>query len=188
MTAPSDRPKHPAKFSRAILEVVGKLMWAVWAVDERAHRVRVIDPMAGVGGLASLALPGVDVYLNELEPEWAGQCWDWRPAAVTVGDARTLPYPDGYFHGLITSPPYANRMGDHANWRDDSVRNTYKSKLGVALHPDNLGRMQWVGTTGDQFRRLMTEAMAEYFRVLMPGGVFMLNVSDHIRRGQLMHT
>lgn len=96
--------KHPAKYSKAILPVLEN-----W-IDGSGP---VLDPMAGTGRLASI---DPYAYLNELEPEWADLCRETYPSArVTCGDARHMPYDDGDFLTICTSPTYGNRMADHHN-------------------------------------------------------------------------
>lgn len=67
--------------------------------------------------------------------------------------------------------------------RDASRRNTYRHALGRPLHPANSGTLQW----GDDYRTFHVAAWAELARVLTPGGRFVLNIKDHIRRGERQH-
>ena len=79
----------------------------------------------------------------------------------------------------MTSPTYGDRLADHHDARDGSVRHSYKHDLGRDLHPDNSGAMQW----GPAYRDFHTAAWVEVRRVLRPGGRFVLNVKDHVRGG-----
>jgi DNA modification methylase len=45
------------------------------------------------------------------------------------------------------------------------------------LHPSNAGQLQW----GEAYRLFHAVAWTEVYRVLVPGGRFILNISDHIR-------
>jgi len=139
---------------------------------------RVLDPFAGTGRVHWLHDNfHFDTVGIEIEPEWA----EMHPRTV-VGDATVLPFATGSFHAICTSPTYGNRMADHHEARDASRRNTYTHAIGHKLHPNNSGAMQW----GEAYRQMHLLAWAEAWRVLKPGGVFVLNISDHIRKGEVV--
>lgn len=126
-----------------------------------------------------------------------------------VGNALALPFPDATFDAIATSPTYGNRMADSHNAQErckacagtgeDTARSTdeapafcrkcngagrreykritYKHQLGRDPHPDNSGTLQW----GPKYRAFHERAWAEAHRVLKPRGLFILNVSDHVR-------
>lgn len=160
--------RHPARYTDVLLPVFAELL---------AGARRILDPFAGTGKAFALEplLPGCVVEAVEIEPEWAA-----THPRTTLGNALNLPWPDGFFDAAVTSPTYGNRMADHHTARDDSRRNTYRHALGRPLHPANSGAMQW----GDPYRTFHTAAWTELARVLCPGGRFVLNIKDHIRRGQ----
>lgn len=168
----SDIVKHPAKFSDSILETIaGELFWEL--ADRGLERIRVLDPFAGVGRVHELADEQIETVGIELEPEWAAA----HPSTL-VGDARNLPFERWSFDAIVTSPTYGNRMADHHEARDESKRMTYRHVLGRPLTEGNSGAMQW----GDAYRSLHVQAWREARRVLCPGGIFVLNASNHIRK------
>lgn len=158
---------HPAQYTGALLPVVVRML---------AGARRILDPMAGKGqrldGIRPL-LPGAELYGIEIE-DWGDQV-PW----VQPGSVLALPWPAGHFDAICVSPPYGNRMADHHNARDGSRRHTYRHALGRALHPDNAGGLQW----GEAYRDFHRRAWREAVRVLEPGGRFVLNCKDHIRKG-----
>lgn len=161
-------PPHPAKFSAPIIREMGKAL-------ERygiPHTAKVLDPFAGVGGIHLLPYDTVGI---ELEPEWCAQ-----HERNVQGDATALPFAAETFDVIATSPCYGNRMADHHNARDDSKRHTYRHYLGRPLTEGNSGAMQW----GYEYRDLHALAWTEADRVLKVGGLFLLNMSDHIRNGR----
>ena len=163
---PIIEPDHPAKFSESIL--------AVLRPELTSYR-RVLDPCAGIGLIHSIVPTAI---ANELESEWAEQC----KGPAVVSDAQHLPFPDGAFEAVATSPTYGNRMADHHNARDGSRRITYRHLLGRPLHPANTGQLQW----GRTYQEVHVAIWRECYRVLEPGGIFLLNISDHIRAGQII--
>lgn len=163
--------KHPARYSDALLPVF---------VEMLEGATRVLDPFGGTGKIFDLQplLPDVYFAAVEIEPEWAAM----HPQTV-LGNALDLPWIDRYFSDIVTSPAYGNRMADHHEAKDSSRRNTYTHAIGRKLHPDNSGAMQW----GDQYREFHAKAWAEAKRVLCTGGHLILNIKDHIRKGQRVH-
>ena len=159
--------KHPAPFSKVLYP---------WFRALLGEPDTLLDPFAGEGGVFKLQqwLPNTFIVGIEIEEDYCAL--DRR---LTWGDATRLEYPANYFKAVLTSPTYANRMADHHNAKDGSRRIGYKFSLDHALHPRNTGGMQW----GDQYRQLHTEAWQEVRRVLCPGGRFILNVGNHIRKG-----
>jgi hypothetical protein len=162
-------PSHPAKYSDALLFVMAKML---------KGSKRILDPFGGTGKIFLLWhwLPNVQMEALEIEPEWAA-----RNPRITCGNALAIPWPDGYFDAICTSPTYGNRMGE--TYTDDSIRFNYTAQLGRKLHPDNSGGMEW----GARYRDFHERAWLEAKRVLAPKGRFVLNIKDHFRKGQRVH-
>lgn len=160
--AKTTQPRHPAKYSDALLPVM---------LDMLSGCDLVLDPFAGTGKIKRIVPNAV---LVEIEPEWA------RIGGAVCGNALCLPFASGTFDAICTSPTYGNRMADHHNARDDSQRNTYTHAIGRKLHGQNSGAMQW----GDEYRDFHVQSWKEAYRVLKPDGIFVLNIADHIRKGK----
>lgn len=160
---PVARP-HPAVYSKQLLPILARLL---------EGKTRILDPFAGRGERLLSLVP--HACLNELQYKWA--CATRRGV---VGDALHLPYPTEWFEVVVTSVTYGNRMADRFIDRQPEKhykRNTYTHQYGEPLDPRNSGRLQW----GTDYRRLHHAALYEIWRVLAPGGLYVLNISDHIR-------
>lgn len=171
--------KHPATYTEIFLPLFAALL---------RDAANVLDPMGGSGKLAKIKAYGYRgrVVCNDLETEWwseghsngyAVDEWHNTDAAAMTWAA------DASFDAIATSPTYGNRMADHHHARDASRRITYRHKLGRALHAENTGALQW----GAAYRHKHTAIYRECLRVLKPGGLFVLNVSDHIRDGRRVY-
>jgi DNA methylase len=148
-------------------------------MQQYGHRpVRILDPMAGVGGVHQLRIPG-DVATTglEIEPEWAAQ-----HRGTIEGDATDMPFGNESFEMIVTSPPYGNRMADQFVSKDGTERVTYYHYLGRRLHENSSAGMQF----GPAYCKTMRDILVESKRVLVPDGVFVLNISDFIRAGEIV--
>lgn len=154
--------KHPAKYSDALLPIMDRMI---------GKRAPILDPFGGTGKLKQIRPEAV---CSEIEYEWAHINGD------IVADALHLPFADHTFEVICTSPTYGNRMADHHNAKDNSRRNTYRHTLGKPLHPNNSGQMQW----GKTYMEFHVMAWTECKRVLSQNGILILNISNHIRKGQ----
>lgn len=163
-----DVARHPARYSRELLPIF------IEAVPVE-HYPYVLDPFAGTGRIHELPNETVGV---EIEPEWAAM----HPQTIE-GSALDLDFGDESFDAIVTSPTYGNRFADSHNAQDGSFRRSYTHDLGRALHPDNSGAMQW----GAKYRDFHEQAWSEAWRVLRPGGRFVLNIKDHVRNGRRMY-
>lgn len=158
---------HPAKYSDVLLPIFKEMLCDCQSI---------LDPFAGTGKLRRI-FP--NCTLLEIEPEWA--CI----SGAIVGDATRMDFSDCSFDAICTSPTYGNRMADSFIDHQEEKkykRNTYMHQLGRRLSANNSGAMQW----GDQYKELHRRAWRECRRVLKPGGKFLLNISNHIRKGKEM--
>jgi SAM-dependent methyltransferase len=163
--ARAEGPDHPARYSVELRPLQRSWM---------AGLSLILDPMAGVG---TLGLPGL--IHGELEMPWALQC----PSPAYQGDACHLPFPDCTFAGVVVSCAYGNRMADrYAGDPRGSRRHTYRISLGHPLRPESGASAQW----GPRYQEVHQKAWGEVWRVLRPGGVFVLNCKDHYRKDTLI--
>jgi len=182
--------------------------WSVPVLAEISARlpvgVIVLDPFAGTGGLADIA--HIRPVCVEIEPAWPTQ---------VVGNTLTLPFRSGTFLYVATSPCFGNRMADHHDARDRckkcggtgtdpptalcddqmypaadckvcggtglSKRHTYKHYLGRDPHPESSAILQW----GPEYRAFHEQAWVEITRVCGRWAHLLLDMSDHIRRGEV---
>lgn len=166
-----DGISHPARYSTGMVEVFAALLNA-----NGCPTGHVLDPFAGTGRIHQLREHGEWITVgNELEPEWAAMHPDTIP-----GDARDLPFEDSMFSAIVTSPTYGNRLADSHNASDPEKRRSYTHDLGRTLTEGNSGAMHW----GPEYRAFHAEAWIEALRVLRSGGLFVLNIKDHIRDGE----
>lgn len=165
---------HPAKYTDSFIPVFAEIL-----IREGAKNV--LDPFAGTGKIGQVKCFGFGgvVYANEIEPEWI------RPNSygcdvITTADAELLAFDGLQFDAICTSPTYGNRMADHHNAKDGSKRLTYTHCLGRQLADCNTGKMQW----GREYMDKHTRIYRNLTGLLRPGGVFILNISNHIRNGK----
>ena len=170
-------PKHPAPFSPTILAELRSVVDQLAPQFDRLP-VRILDPMAGIGTIHRLQSPFTITTTGlEIEPEWAAQHPD-----TLEGDATDMPFGKECFEMIVTSPPYGNRMADQFVSKDGTKRITYYHFLGRRLHENSSAGMQF----GPEYCKTMRDILVECKRVLVPDGVFVLNISDFIRAGKVV--
>lgn len=162
--------KHPATFTNKFVPIFAELL---------AGRKIVLDPFAGTGKLAAIKEFGFNgqVWCNELEPEWVTSS-KYPVDKWNVGDARDLSWSEGV-DAICTSPTYGNRMADSHDAKDSSRRITYTHYIGRKLTEGNSGAMQW----GGKYKDLHKAVWRECHNILGPGGLMVVNVSNHVRKG-----
>lgn len=166
----SDSVDHPARFSESVLVALSHLLNARLTSD-----ASVLDPFAGVGGIHAFPYTTVGV---EIEPEWAA-----AHRQTICGDSTNLVdlFPAYQFDAVVTSPAYGNRMADnYAGDAKGTRRFTYRIALGRPLSDGSAAGMQW----GDRYREVHERVWRQCWDVLRPGGLMVVNVSNHIRAGQ----
>jgi tRNA G10 N-methylase Trm11 len=188
--------QHPAKYSRSVTHAITRLLTKLAVTHPEKSDWAVLDPFGGVGGIFDIHVIEGDFDAGELtytitcieiEQEWANDALlhaRYRPAhdqvlAMDFFDFAIHPAMHEAFDLVVVSPTYGNRMADHHEAKDDSVRNTYRHKLGRPLSENSSAAMQW----GDDYRDFHRAAWDEVFDLIEPGGYFILNVKDHIRKG-----
>jgi tRNA G10 N-methylase Trm11 len=155
-------PPHPAVYPDAVIAVLADLLEGYG---------RVLDPFAGTGRIHELVARGFDTVGIEIEPEWVGM-----HERTHVGNALAPSFPDKSFDAIATSPTYGKRFADSYNAADPQARRSYRFGLGRKPHKDNSGVLCW----GAAYRTFHGRAWQEDDRVLRPGGLFVLDIKDHI--------
>jgi len=145
---------------------------------------RILDPFAGTGKIAMVKDFGckAEIVCNEIEVGWKGSLQydvdEWH-----FGDAAAMTWAENdSFDTVCLFPTYGNRMADHYDIQDNSVRITYQSCLGKNLHTGNTGRLKY----GANYKAKHRVIYQECLRVLEIGGIVTLNISNHIRAGILV--
>lgn len=176
----TERVKHPAKFSPAVLGAIREIADGVVGPESV-----VLDPFAGVGGIHTLADPmGWETWGVEIEREWAQQhprtVWGDSTTLGAMAERDEIP---ARFDAIVTSPAYGNRMADgYAGDAKGSKRYTYRTALGRDLTMNNGASLQW----GPRYMALHRQVWRQCSALVRPHGHFILNVSDHIRKGMVM--
>ena len=163
---------HPATYSKSVLEQINLELTRHVPFGEM-----ILDPFAGIGKIHDLR-PAWQTWGIELEPEWA--LARSNTVCGSVMDAGEMFGKSPIFGAIVTSPCYGNRMADHHEAKDDSKRHTYRHTLGRMPTEGSSAVLHW----GEEYREFHRQAWAAVMPLLLPGGVFVLNISDHIRKGQ----
>lgn len=166
---PAPNPKHPAKYSHGFTVEFARML-------KTAKRVK--DPFGGTGKIFQVnrMLPHLEIHAIEIEPEWARM-----NSRTIIGSALHLPFADHYFDAICTSPTYGNRMADYYQVADPKYKRiSYAAFLNRPLSVESSGNLLW----GEKYRAFHLSAWQEATRVICAGGVFVLNIKNHIRDGE----
>lgn len=192
MTDTPEVKPHPAKFSDSIIKVIDRVLTEYVDTGIVGDReMEVLDPFAGVGKIFSV-IDWVEWTGIELEPEWAaasnaivqGDCIETMKRWV---DENTWMPGKWVFDAIVTSPAYGNRMADQSMLPDRGAGlkwkyNTYAYKLGrVLTHGNGAGYVWHQVKGGKRYRTIHKQAWRYAVKLLRPGGLFVLNVSDYKR-------
>jgi SAM-dependent methyltransferase len=176
-TSAPPKVKHPAKFTPSVVLAAERIIQA--EAERLGYRPRLLDSFAGPSGRQLPWDAYADVVLTELEHVWTP-----RGLRAATADALHLPFPEGVFHLVVTSPCYGNRFADKHDARDGSTRRSYTHDLRATLDDPtaqltkgSAGALQW----GPDYRAFHEVWIREQLRVLVPGGLLVVNMSNHYR-------
>jgi hypothetical protein len=205
---------HPAKYSKGFTEIFRDILSLHLKLPWKYDTPLVLDPFAGVGGVHELrpqyATFGVEIEEEWASASPYTFCadstslpihWTEMFQAVVTSPTYGNRMADHHKRGDCTQCNGAGNLvievtqiGDITNQfvvnkcpkcdgtgKESSKRNTYTHVLGRDLHPNNTGGKQF---TDDSYKDLHLQVYKECRRVLEPGGLMVVNVSDHIRKGQ----
>jgi tRNA G10 N-methylase Trm11 len=160
--------KHPAKYSDIFIEIFFNYL---------KNSKNVFDPFAGTGKIALIKDFGYKgkIICNEMEPEFINT--EYPVDKWYHEDAEFISMDN--IDAICTSPTYGNRMADHHNAKDGRKRITYTDCLGKQLKEGNTGKMQY----GDQYKQKHINIYKNLLNILNKNGIFILNISNHIRKG-----
>lgn len=205
--APDLDVDHPAKFSIEVLEALDLIVPTGVPILDPYAGVGYIHRLVGrdTWGLELepewATVHPRTVVGNALHLPWRSSSWWWVVTSCTYGnrmadshDARERCKPcagKGYIE-VMEDPDAADAVPDGRQECEKCegrgfrsyVRLTYTHRLRAStgnpdrtLHPDNSGTLQW----GEAYRTHHVQSWAEVWRVLNPGGKFVLNLKNHWR-------
>lgn len=178
---------HPCRYTTAVLdEIAGLLNGEAFA--QGLNRLAVIDPFAGTGERVYRHKTFTEHVWCGLELEESFIAAPW----VMPGNALNIPFGARSFHAYATSFVFPNRMTDTFVTAEGSPHTymTYRHAAAAnhqqrtyQLHQANAGGMRW----GDAYRAFHSRAIAEGIRVLGQGGLFVVEMKDHLVKGECVH-
>jgi len=183
------------ELAKTRMNAVGLEFSTIRRTDVLPHR----KPMSNL--YVSGGFPGVLKALGRLRPtrllskldklDLASRCIQAVQKVQVVGvesvgfrDIQEIETSTGTYigEGYLMHNCYGNRMADHHEAKDSSRRNTYRHALGRPLSEGNTGTLQW----GEEYRESHRAIWTECRRVLKPDGLLVINIKDHIRKGEVI--
>jgi len=174
------------------------LYWLAWLLHQHIPpTTTVLDPMGGVGSVLLAAITFRAVITGDIEPHWATiQAANARriqheqlfkaPTITCQWDAAKLPLPTASIPAIITSPPYfdlfSNWNRKHGTDFDGNPDHIGETGLCYGFHPHQVGNIHIY----ENYLRAMREIYRECWRVLVPGGKFILIVGDKVRKRRVV--
>lgn len=205
-------PRHPAKFSPGVLNAVRLALLGERRLDvldpfagvgrihelhvEQGHNTVGVElqpewaaahPRTVVGDATRLPFPGGSFDVIATSPCYGNRMADHHDAqercrACVDGLVERLATPDEVDNGYELGMAFDPCGKCDGSGRRGHTRNTYAHALreaGAELATGSAAGMQW----GPEYRALHIAAWQEATRVLRHGGLFVLNISNHIRDG-----
>lgn len=206
--------KHPAKFSTGFVQIFRELLIENLRKPWRFPEPLVLDPFAGVGTIHELRPEfvtfGMEIeqewadcshftYCGDsttMPDYWTGmfQAICTSPVYGNRMSDHHTPGDCSECFGVGTFEIDVTQLGDlsrrlhrdtcpkcQGTGKESSKRMTYRHVLGHELQPNNTGQFQF---TQNEYKQLHFAVYQECYRVLEPGGIMIVNVSDHIRQGK----
>lgn len=181
------RKIHEATYSVQLLDPIVELLQEHAGPVALALGGTLLDPFGGTGEKLALVADrvGLDPVAVEIEPGY----WPDVHPCVILGDSTALPLADGSVAAAVTSPVYPNGMSDNfrSNPYDVSERHTYVHNLRAFRGPDytlqannpaGVGSPRSSKAALARMYAIHEKVWAEVYRVLIPGGVFVVNTKD----------
>lgn len=183
-------PAHPCQYSGPVLDAMARsLRREAKRLSMGRKQLLVLDPCAGTG-LRVMNHPMFDEHAwlgIELEASFiAPEAW-W----VAPGDMTDVSLPDHVIDVYCTSYVFPNRMTDSFIQAEGNeweyITYSHKARANrndrtYRLAPTNAGALRW----GEPYRELHSRAIAEGIRVLRHGGLFVVEMKNHMVKGEII--
>lgn len=175
--APALPRKHPATFTKAILDKLAEI------VGNGVY----LDPFAGVGKIQRIQKLSRQFICVEIEPEWIEQAPipQLTICADSLKQMKEWRKDGTRFDGIVTSCVYGNRMSDSHEASDGSRRTSYTHLLGRPVSEGSSAAMYF---WQPEYRAFHYKAWKRCYQVTRPGGDGFFNVKNFIRDREIVDT